>query len=69
MGICQKKLHIGFSKFKRVVLLVLMTFCVCVQIYIVPGSQYCDTNSRLNKEKLTVGGSLKSSIVNSAIWH
>ena len=34
MGICQKKLHIGFSKYsklKRVVLLVLMTFCVCVQ--------------------------------------
>ena len=34
MGICQKKLHIGFSKyskFKRVIILVLMTFCVCEQ--------------------------------------
>ena len=34
VGICQKKLHIGFSKyskFKRVILLVLMIFCVCVQ--------------------------------------
>ena len=34
MGNCQIKLHIGFSKsskFKRVVLLVLMTFCVYVQ--------------------------------------
>ena len=31
-------------------------------------SQYCDTKSRVNKEKLTVGGSLKNSIVNSAIW-
>ena len=31
MGICQKKCNCGFSKsskFKRVVLLVLMTFCV-----------------------------------------
>ena len=35
--------------------------------FVYNGSQYCDTNSRLNKEKLTVGGSLKSSIVNSAI--
>ena len=35
MGICQKKCHCGFSKsskFKRVVLLVLMTFCVDVQV-------------------------------------
>ena len=65
MGFCQKKLHIGFSKyskFKRVILLVLMTFA-----FVYNSSQYCDTNSRLNKEKLTVGGSLKSSIVNSAI--
>ena len=34
LGICQKKSHVGFSKsskFKRVVLLVLMTFCVYVQ--------------------------------------
>ena len=37
--------------------------------FVYNSSQYCDTNSRLNKEKLTVGGSLKSSIVNSAIWH
>ena len=34
LGICQRKCHFGFSKsskFKRVVLLVLMTFCVYVQ--------------------------------------
>ena len=33
-GICQEKCHFGFSKsskFKRVVLLVLMTFCVYIQ--------------------------------------
>ena len=30
-------------------------------------SQYCDTNLGLNKEKLTLGGSLKNSIVNSAV--
>ena len=34
MGICPEKCHFGFSKsskFKRVVLLILMTFCVYVQ--------------------------------------
>ena len=48
MGICLEKCHFGFSKsskFKRVVLL------IC--------SKYCHTKSRLNKEKLSVGGSFK----------
>ena len=31
------------------------------------GSQYCHTKSRLDKEKISVGGSLKNSNVNNAI--
>ena len=31
MGICLEKCHFGFSKFKRVELLILMTFFVYVQ--------------------------------------
>ena len=49
MGICIEKCHFGFSKslkFKRVVLLILMTFCVDVTYN---SSQYCHTMSRLNK--------------------